>query len=321
MRWGVLLHLSFNMWCDREAPEWAASGYGVYRPTLRCDDGTWRALVEQMAQAGVDLAVLDVGDGVQFESHPEIAVEGAWSRSRLRDELQRMRDAGITPCPKLNFSTAHDAWLGEYSRSVSTAAYYRVCRDLIQETIELFDGPELFHLGMDEETAEHQRHYAFAAMRQHELWWHDLLLLADAVKSGGSRGWVWSDKVWQNPDEFYANMPKDVVQSNWYYDADFEVAGPRTGPEPLSYRQAHLAYLDLAQAGYDQIPTGSNWSNAVNFERTVRFCTEHVPVGALLGFLQTSWMPTLPETLQKHREAISQVAAARAWYVARQAQS
>jgi hypothetical protein len=316
MLWGYLLHLSYNMWCDREAPEWASSGHGVYRPYLRCDDGTWRDLVRRLAEAGVNLVVVDVGDGVRFASHPEIAVEGAWTPRRLRDELQRMRDLGIRPAPKLNFSTAHDVWLGEVSRCVSTPAYYRVCRDLIAEAIDLFGGPDLFHLGMDEETAAHQRHYAYAVMRQHELWWHDLRLLVDAVEAGGSRAWVWSDYAWAHPDEFYVNMPKSVVQSNWYYGASFDVTEPRSAATPLEGGQAHLAYLDLATAGYDQIPTGSNWSDPANFEATVRFCAEHVPPASLLGFLQTPWHPTLPEAMAKHAAAIEQVAAARKWWEA-----
>ena len=66
-----------------------------------------------------------------------------------------LRALGIEPLPKLNFSTCHDAWLGPYSRMVSTPAYYDVCRDLIDEVAELFGGPRFFHLGMDEETAQH----------------------------------------------------------------------------------------------------------------------------------------------------------------------
>ncbi len=317
MRWAYMLNLSLNMWCDREGGHWAESGYGVYRPYLRCDDGAWREVVERMAKAGVDMALIDVGDGVHFASHPEIAVEGAWIQPRLRDELQRLRDLGIAPVPKLNFSTAHDAWLGEYSRCVSTPAYYRVCRDLIAETIDLFGGPELFHLGMDEETAAHQQHYAYAVMRQHELWWHDLLLLVEAVGKGGSRAWVWSDKVWTHPDEFYANMPRSVVQSNWYYEPSFQIGEPRTEAGPLEYREAYLAYLDLARAGYEQIPTGSNWSSPANFEATVRFCADQVPPASLLGFLQTPWQATLPELMPKHTAAIDQLAAARAWWVGR----
>ncbi len=298
MYWAYLVHLSFNMWCDRETAEW--HGYGIYKPYLRFDEALWNDLVAEMARAGVNIVVLDLGDGVQYRSHPEIAVTGAWSREKLRHELIRLRDRGIEPIPKLNFSTAHDAWLGEYSRCVSTPRYYSVCRDLIEEAIELFDQPRFFHLGMDEETWEHQRHYAYAVVRQHELWWEDLHFLVQQVERHGVRAWIWSDYYWHHPEKFVQNMPRSVLQSNWYYGAEMDT-------QDVAVR----AYIELAQHGFEQIPTGSNWSNDVNFGRTVRFCRENIPAERLLGFLQTSWMPTLEECRQKHLDALRQIASAR----------
>ena len=81
-----------------------------------------------MARAGMNMLVIDLGDGIRYESHPEIAVQGAWPPARLREELARLRALGLEPIPKLNFSTAHDAWLHDYSRMVSTPAYYKVSR-------------------------------------------------------------------------------------------------------------------------------------------------------------------------------------------------
>jgi len=293
-----LLHLSYNMWCDRNYP--GASPHIVAQPYLRFDETLWRDVLTAMAEAGMNALVLDLGDGVRWDSHPEIAVENAWTPAKLREELDRARELGIEPLPKLNFSTAHDAWLGPYSRMVSTPQYYEVCRDLIDEASELFGRPRLFHLGMDEERAEYQRHYAYAVMRQHELWWHDLGMLIEAVESTGARAWVWSDQGWSAPEEFCARMPHRVVQSNWYYDTTF-------GEDEV----APQFYGELAAHGYDQIPTGSNWSSPENFERTVEYCIERVPADKLLGFLMAPWHPTLEEYRQHHLSAVSQVKAAR----------
>ena len=117
------------------------------------------------------MVIIDLGDAIQYESHPEIAVKGAWTTDKLRTELAKMRKSGIEPIPKLNFATTHDIWMGEYSRMVSTTKYYSVCRDLISEVIDLFDRPRFFQLGMDEETAEHQRRQDYAVIRQNDLWW------------------------------------------------------------------------------------------------------------------------------------------------------
>ena len=78
-----------------------------------------------------------------------------------------------------------------------------------------------FHLGMDEETAGHQKHLNYVMVRQHDLWWHDLLFLAEQAEKSGARPWIWSDYVWHHPDQFYEKMPKSVLQSNWYYDSAF----------------------------------------------------------------------------------------------------
>jgi hypothetical protein len=297
MIWAYLVHLSYNMWSDRDVPEW--DQYLGAKPYLRFDDSLWNDILLKMVDVGINMVVIDLGDGVQYQSHPEIAVENAWTVDRLRDELSKMRDIGIEPIPKLNFSTCHDAWLGPYARCVSTDRYYEVCQDLIAEVIDIF-GPRLFHLGMDEETAHHQRHYAYVVIRQHELWWHDLNFLVDQVAKQGVRPWIWSDYVWEHAEAFYKKMPKSVLQSNWYYGADF-------GKEIKHCK----AYLDLEAHGYDQIPTGSNWSTDQNMPRTVTYCAEHIAPQRLVGFLQTVWRPTLEACRDKHMQALDLVGQAR----------
>jgi len=300
--WAYLLHLGYNMWCDREIPG-TKREYWTARPYLRCELGFWRELIDRMAAVGINMVVIDLGEGVHYESHPELAVRGSWTPDQLRDELGRIRDKGIEPIPKLNFSAGHDAWLGEYSRCLSTKTYYTVCSDLIAEVIELFDGPRFFHLGMDEETAQHQREYAYVVIRQHELWWHDFNLCVQEVEKGGARPWIWSDYMWRHPELFFENMPKSVLQSNWYYGDTFKDDDTHVA-----------AYLELEKHGYDQIPTGSNWSNPDNFQKTVAYCSARIPRSRLKGFLQTPWKPTLEACRDRHIAAIEQVAKARVAY-------
>ena len=297
MIWANLLHLGYNMWGDREPAEGESrSPYWPYKPYLRFDDTLWNDLLKKMAEAGMNMVVIDLGEGVQYESHPELAVKGSWSRDRLEEELAKARELGLEPIPKLNFSACHDQWLGPYARCLSTETYYAVCRDVIAEVIELFDTPRFFHLGMDEETAQHQRFFAYAVIRQYDLWWHDFSLLVEAVEKGGSRAWIWSDYVWHHPEAFFEKMPKSVLQSNWYYGEKFG--------EDVNYVKA---YHDLEEHGYDQIPTGSNWSNNVNFEKTVAYCADVIKPPRLLGFLTAPWKPTLEECRDHHLRAVEQV--------------
>ncbi|MBC7236186.1 MAG: Tat pathway signal protein [Chloroflexi bacterium] len=300
--WGLLLHLSYNMWADRDVPDWHE--HVSYRPYLRFDESLWNDLLHQAAEAGANMILLDLGDGVVYDSHPEIAVEGAWSPAKLRHELQRVRELGLEPIPKLNFSTSHDAWLGPYSRCVSTNGYYAVCRDLIREIVDLFEGPRFFHLGMDEETAEHQRHYEYVVIRQHDLWWHDLLFYVEQVEAAGSRAWIWSDYVWRHPEAFYARMPTTVLQSNWYYRAEF-------APDIDRVR----AFLELEEHGYDQIPTGSNWVLDQNLPDMVRFCTPRITPAHLKGYLQTIWRPTLESCRGRHEHGIAALREAKRVYL------
>ena len=303
MLWGALLHMGTNMWSDIPVTSWGPFkgdqlDLVCQADHLRFDEAVWQALTARMAEAKMNLVVIDLGEALQYESHPELAVKGAWPIARFRKELARLRAMGLEPIPKLNFSTAHDTWLKEYGRQVSTPAYYKVCADMIREVCEIFDKPRFFHLGYDEETAGHQTKYSYAVVRQGDLWWHDFLFFVKQVEALGVRPWIWSDYVWNHPEEFMRRMPKSVLQSNWYYGASFEAA-----------QQKHVqAYTDLDKAGFEQVPTGSNWSSDVNFKGTVDFCKKNLAPERLKGFLMAPWFFTLPEWKEKNLQAIAQVA-------------
>ncbi len=265
------------------------------RTYLRCETSVWNKLLKKMVEAGINMVVIDLGEGVKYQSHPELAVRNSWTTTRLRKELKSMRAMGLEPIPKLNFSTTHDNWLGKYSRCVSTDIYYGVCRDLIEEVIKVFDKPRFFHLGMDEETDPHPE-LCYVVVRQHELWWHDFYFFVNEVEKRGVRPWIWSDYLWHHPDDFFKKMPKSVLQSNWYYENKFnkKIGGVK-------------AYLDLEAHGYDQIPTGSNHSCPENFALTVRYCRKHISPSHLLGFSQAPWRPTTEPYRQRHLQAIEEV--------------
>ncbi len=314
MIWANLLHLSYNMWEDtvplkyrdenyvcttcQEAREWAHP----YRPFLTFDDPTWDVLLKEMAAAGMNMVIIDLGDAVKYESHPEIAVRNAWSTEKLRAELAKIRKLGMEPIPKLNFATTHDIWMGEYSRMVSTKKYYEVCRNLISEVIDLFDQPRFFHLGMDEETPGYQGRFDYMVVRQNDLWWGDLYFYIGEVEKKGVRAWIWSDYAWHHPELFFKKMPKSVLQSNWYYSTNFDL--DKMEGNAKTYLKL---YNDLEEYGYDQVPTGSNHSYETNMESTVDYCKKVIDPSRLLGFMTAPWRPTLAPCLDRHKEAIAQI--------------
>ena len=288
---GMFLQFGNNMWSDVPVKDWALTKKEDLAEVssldvLRFDEEVWRRLTDRMVQKGFNAVVMDLGEGCIYPSHPELAVKGSWSAERLQKELARLRGIGIEPIPKLNFSTCHDTWLKEYGRMVSTPEYYRVCADVIRDVCEIFDKPRLLHLGYDEENFGNQRKYAYAVVRQGELWWHDFLFFVKTVEKLGMRPWIWSDYIWRHKDEFLSRMPKSVMQSNWYYRQWFDF---ETIPKE---RRVHLeSFLTLEKAGFDQIPCGSNWACDENIAGLVRFCRKNIAPERLKGFLMTTWGP------------------------------
>ena len=297
--YGLLVHLGRNMWNDAEAAD-----------HLRCDMKVWADITEHLAECQGNMLVIDVGEAMIYPSHPELAVTGSWTVDRMRSEVARLKAMGIEAIPKLNFSAAHDAWLKDYSHQLSTPEYYRVVSDVIRDTAEAFGRPRYFHLGWDEENAPTQKKYPFCVLRQGQLFWKDLIFTADEVKKYGCRPWIWSDKEWLEKDDFMANCPRDIVQSHWYYSPFF-------GDEALlerddrkmqeAWKSNNLGNFnlhvvkELEDAGFDQIPCGSNIYHDNNFPDFVRHCLRTVSPRHLKGFLHAPWSEVMKGKWDRER--------------------
>lgn len=306
--WALLLHLGYRMWGDAKKNE-------PLPDRLFCDDATWRAVIDRMAEAHLNTVVIDVGEGVVLPSHPELAVKGSWTPEKMRKEIARMKDLGIEAIPKLNFATVHDAWLGEYQYIVSTPKYYKVCADVIRDVCEIFGNPRFLHIGMDEESDMGiQRLHDCVIQRKGSLYWRDVKFYAQEAAKHGSRAWMFADESWFHHDEFYANCPKSILLSNWYYGRSFSVAEATWQPPRIG------AYAELDAKGFDQVPCATSWypdylykakgvrANDVNFPLTVAHCRQTVSSQRLKGFLMTTWARTTPENLGFIHHAIDLVA-------------
>ena len=289
--WTFFMNLGCNMWEDKWSPAHThpiqCDSATRYYDVLSTERDTWRRIVDQLPSFGINALTIDIGEGVQYESHPELASVGAWTKEELRDEVRRIRALGMEPIPKLNLSACHDTWLGEYAHMLSTQKYYEVVRDLIGEVAEIFESPRLFHLGMDEEEFP-DHHTGMTSIRSEDLWWHDIYFLFDEVTKHGARPWIWSDFYWKHQASWEKKMPKICVQSSWQY----ENLRPK-GPNGLYPQPGFQAYIDLARMGYDQIPIGTDWCFRQNFAQAVWFCLEEGLCDEhLLGFLSVPWQRT-----------------------------
>ena len=313
--WADLVHLGMNFWGDMPRHDWAG-WQNVENETIRqavkdeyCaadhvrfDENLWRDVAPAFRAAGTNMIVLDLGEALEYPSHPEIAVKGAWSAGKLRAEIARLRSMGFEVVPKLNFSATHDTWLGEYHRMVSTPKYYEVVADLIHDVAELFDRPRFLHLGLDEEIAEYQRWTSCIVKRQGDLWWQDLNFYVKETERWGMRPWIWSDYERRHPEEFYSRMPKSVVQSPWDY----------RGPVDPAKNPLTQIYLDLDKAGFDVIVCASNcYRTKDNFVDTVEFCRRNLSSRHYIGAIMAPWLEMNEVFRARHLEAASQIAEAR----------
>lgn len=277
--WSYFLQLSVHMWDDENSPPRGWDIETRYNENNNCDPVMWDEIVDFIAERKFNMCVIDVGDGIHYESHPEISAPDAWDKDYMRQKLDAMRAKGIEPVPKLNFSACHHTWLKEYRHKVSTPEYYRACADVIGEVCEVFGNPRLFHLGMDEENYGNQRYREMVTIRGDRLWWHDMYFFFAECEKHGARPWIWSDYYWDHPDLFEKNMPKSVLQSNWYY---YHFNGDTENKSISAYRR-------LDELGFDQVPGSSTWSVDVNERETLLYCKKRLDDSRLLGYLTIPW--------------------------------
>lgn len=281
----TLVHLGTNMWYDfgNDRPGYYKTWEVGASEKMRFDKKLWIEYLKKMKECGVNAIVLDIGDGIVYDSHPELKIEGSLTKEEIKSEIDRVRGMGFDIIPKLNFSTCHDVWLKDYAKMVSTKAYYKVCADIIEEVCDLFQ-PKFLHLGMDEEVYENQKQYDYIVIRNNELWWHDLYYLVDCVEKKGVRACMWSDYARHRPEEFARKCPKSVVQCPWYYFDKFY------GEMDETHTVRVMPFKFLAEKGFDILAGASNEYFEDNAQLLHEYCKAEIDGDKYLGIIQTTWL-------------------------------
>lgn len=320
--WTTLVHLTMNMWGNKDNE-------------MYWDDDSWNELIEECINYRINTIVLDIGDGLQYKAYPEIAVDGAWSHEKMRCEIAKCKAKGITVLPKLNFSAAHDQWLGEYHRMLTTNKYYEVCKNLIREVYELFDHPKYFHLGMDEEDHSHAIAEDLVIYRQKSLFFKDLRFLCDIVKECGAMPWIWHDCLFSDSEKFKQCFdPGEIIISPWHYYAfrqehltpinkyDFIYEYYSIG----EYAKMNLQYVEEdpffvtfreqaipnAEYGYKYIPCASTiFKCEWNHQDLVEYFKENVSEDCILGYMTAPWCVPKEQKLDAFRESFKSLDEAR----------
>jgi len=316
MMFAIYNQLGQHMWMQKRP----TNPNGRYVSDRVADyEPTWRKRMEYARACGANTVVVDIAEMLQYPGHPEIWIDGAWSPEKMNGWVKWLKSIGFRDViPSLNFSTDHDQWLGEYSRMISTPQYYRVCSDLIRATYEIFDKPRIFNYGMDEEsyhnlTTSPNHKNGIIVLRQGDLYWHDNRFFVDEIEKLGARAFCWSDRIWWDREGFLKNMPKSVLQSNWFY-------GPTFTPHAKGWRDYYQmeidAYSILEKAGYDQVPGCSNYTGKrpdftpqtnPNIKLTFEYCKKVIAPERLKGFHVMAWSSNGPNGDPDHFAACDQM--------------
>lgn len=288
----VLLHLGSNMWRKKHTVTQTVKMNEdfIYREEMYCQKEVWTRITSLLPKLGFNTVMIDLGEGVRLDSHPELAVPGAWSKEELREELARLRSLGLNPIPKFNFSPGHSAWMGDWAFRIGTPEFDVFCKDLLEETIELFDTPTFFHIGEEEEDFESQKNNYIAITRTPHKKVRDVLYLMEILLSHGVRPALWMDgqmlEHFGGEKAIAETMPKETLFFTWNYQMHREYP---TLEESDHYIKLIHTFVSL---GYDVVPTTSTWCWHLNSKEVMNCCKKFVPQEHLAGFMTASWMLT-----------------------------
>lgn len=293
--WAYMIYLGSNMWAKKgEVRPYYVDPERQYKETMVTEKDIWRKITDFLPGCGFNTLLIDIGEGVKLESYPQLAIPGSWEKQELKEELIRLREMGITPIPKLNFSTCHNAWMQDFSYMVGSEPYYRMCEETVSELIELFDTPEFFHLGLDEELVQTQLYFPITTVRTPQKQLEDANKLFKVCLEKGVRPWMWIDlpaiDSFGGEESFQQNIPKEVLISNWFYGFLY-----RSKP----VKEAEL-YKKLGEWGYEQVPTSSTCLRNLNTRQTMKYCKENVEPSSIRGYLAAPWQSTIAERYYAH---------------------
>jgi len=212
---------------------------------LHCDD-LWRAdktkvnfnvelgrlVVRSMGRLKMNMIILTMGNSVQWQSHPDIALPGAWTQEKFREFVQFIRKYHIEIVPEFNLSPCHDSWLGKYHALVGKPVYFQTIQDILSEYIDNLDPTvRTIHLGADEESTYHNENMKLepkflrppaerieAMSRQVrflESRGVDTMIWADIILSDRPKGrWMW--ELYDTPDENARLLKEKVIHVEWF---------------------------------------------------------------------------------------------------------
>ena len=122
----------------------------------------WRAAVKRFSDEGFNAVVVDIADGFAYPSHPELAARGAWDYKTFKAELKHLRELGLEPIPRLDFSAGRCAWIG---KAAGSAGGRKLCLKLINDVLKIFGGARFFQIAADGWTSDDRKAFRDAVVK------------------------------------------------------------------------------------------------------------------------------------------------------------
>lgn len=212
------LCLGYNMWYDRYCPLVLTDFDRKERDFLYFDRAVFDKLCAFLPRHGFNAVMIDVAEGLKYSCAPEISVDGALTGEELKGIVGSLKSAGLEVIPKLDFSAAHDIWLGVYSRMLSTPEYNALCEKMIDEVCEVFGSPRYFHLGLGDECNEKQKYYGYIVTRGAKAFKRDAEVMFASCRKNGAVPIMSGEYFLREPEIFRWTVPEDVIIDARYED-------------------------------------------------------------------------------------------------------
>ena len=199
-----------------------------------------RFLREVVVNTKLNMAVIIIHQGMQYESHPQVSGPAAWSKADVKRIFDTLRSWGVEPVPHMN-SLGHMNWLCIPYRDLGLAEdgdVHQICTshpdaerivtEIYQEIIDLVQ-PRYFHVGLDEirwqtdALPEEQRCKLCAGRSKQDIFVEWVQMLHDFLSAQSIDMMMWGDMILPghnggppyNLAETVDRLPKDIIICNW----------------------------------------------------------------------------------------------------------
>lgn len=210
------LCVGYNMWYDKYCPLKLGEYDQKERDFLLFDEDVLDRITSYIADLGYNAVVLELAESIKYACAPEIGVKGSLLPEKMSETVQKIKNKGLEVIPKLDFSAAHDVWLGDYSYMLSSSDYNELTVKLIDEVCEIFHHPKYFHLGLGDEYNEYQQYYGMIITRGAKSFKRDVDVMLDACRKNSAQPIVSAEFFTREPEVFRWVFGKDVIVDAYY---------------------------------------------------------------------------------------------------------